>query len=132
MGDLTKLSRRERQIMEVIYGRGEATVLQVQSGLEDAPSGMALRRMLSILEEKGQVKRRKTGRKYVYSPKQSRKRVGSKAFRHILKTFFSGSVEEALAAHLGERQTDLTDEQLERMIQLIEAARNKKEGEPKS
>ena len=80
MGDLTKLSRRERQIMEVIYGRGEATVLQVQSGLEDAPSGMALRRMLSILEEKGYVKRRKEGREFVYMPVQARRKRRSEAW----------------------------------------------------
>ena len=127
-----ELSRRERQIMDVLYARGEADVQEIIADLPDAPGDMGMRKLLSILEEKGQVKRRKTGRKFVYAPKQSRKRVGSKAFRHILKTFFSGSVEEALAAHLGERQTDLTDEQLQRMIQLIEAARNKKEGDPTS
>lgn len=127
-----ELSRRERQIMDALYARGEADVQEILEDLPDAPGDMGMRKLLSILEEKGQVKRRKIGRKFVYAPKQSRKRVGSKAFRHLLNTFFSGSVEEALAAHLGERQTDLTDEQMQRMIELIETARNKKEGEETS
>jgi BlaI family penicillinase repressor len=127
-----ELSRRERQIMNALYARGEADVQEIMEDLPDAPGDMGMRKLLSILEEKGQVKRRKIGRKFIYAPKQSRKRVGSKAFRHLLNTFFSGSVEEALAAHLGERQTDLTDEQLQRMIELIETARNKKEGEETS
>ena len=127
-----ELSRRERQIMNALYARGEADVQEIMEDLPDAPGDMGMRKLLSILEEKGQVKRRKIGRKFIYAPKQNRKRVGSKAFRHLLNTFFSGSVEEALAAHLGERQTDLTDEQLQRMIELIETARNKKEGEETS
>lgn len=118
--------------MNALYARGEADVQEIMEDLPDAPGDMGMRKLLSILEEKGQVKRRKIGRKFIYAPKQSRKRVGSKAFRHLLNTFFSGSVEEALAAHLGERQTDLTDEQLQRMIELIETARNKKEGEETS
>ena len=119
-----ELSRRERQIMDVLYARGEADVQEILSGLPDAPGDMGMRKLLSILEDKGQVKRRKVGRKFLYSPKESRKRAGSKAFKHLINTFFSGSVEEALAAHLGERQSDISDEQLQRMIQLIEQARN--------
>ena len=127
-----ELSRRERQIMDVLYAREEADVQEIIENVPDAPGDMGMRKLLRILEDKGQVKRRKTGRKFVYAPKHRRKRVGSKAFRHLLNTFFSGSVEEALAAHLGERETDFTDEQLRRMIQLIENARNKQEGENRS
>ncbi|MCB1096004.1 MAG: BlaI/MecI/CopY family transcriptional regulator [Verrucomicrobiae bacterium] len=127
-----ELSRRERQIMDVLYARGEADVQEVMSELPDAPGDMGMRKLLSILEEKGQVKRRKSGRKFVYAPRKNRRRVGTQAFRHLLKTFFSGSVDEALAAHLGERETNLTDEQLERMSRLIEEARSKKEGDQTS
>ena len=117
--------------MDVLYARGEADVMEILDGVPDPPGDMGMRKLLSILEAKGQVKRRKAGRKFVYSPRQSRVRVGSKAFRHILETFFSGSVEEALAAHLGERETDLTDGQMRRLIQLIEEARSGKKGAQK-
>ena len=114
--------------MDVLYARGEADVQEIMEALPDAPGDMGMRKLLSILEEKGQVKRRKTGRKNIYAPKQSKKRVGTRAFKHLLNTFFSGSVEDALAAHLGERETDLTDEQLQRMIELIENAKTKEKG----
>lgn len=125
MGDLTKLSRRERQIMVVIYGRGEATVLQVQAGLEDAPSGMALRRMLSILEEKGYVKRRKEGREFVYIPVEARAKAGKTALQGVLDTFFEGAVDEALATHLAKPGVKLSVDQAERIRRLIEAAEDK-------
>lgn len=125
MGDLTKLSRREREMMEVIYGRGEATVLQVQAGLADAPSGMALRRMLSILEEKGYVRRRKEGREFVYMPVQARAKAGKSALQRVLDTFFEGAVDEALATHLARPGVKLSAAQVERMRRLIEEAEGK-------
>jgi len=118
-----KLSRRERQIMDVLYAKGGATVMEVCRELPDPPTDMAIRRLMHILEEKGHVKRHKRGREYVYVPKQSKKRAGTNAFQHVLDTFFEGAVDEALASHLAKKETSLSDEQLERMIQLIEQAR---------
>lgn len=125
MHDPALLSRRERQIMDIIYAVGEATVRQVQAKLPDPPTDMAVRRMLQILEEKGQVQRRAEGREVVYLPAQSKARAGLSALQHVLDTFFSGAVDEALAAHLASKEA-ASPEQLARMRKLIEQAR--KEG----
>jgi predicted transcriptional regulator len=125
MHDPSQLSRRERQIMDIIYAAGEATVRQVQAGLPDPPTHMAVRRMLQILEEKGQLRRRPKGREVVYLSAQSKARAGLSALQHVLDTFFSGSVDEALAAHLASKAA-ASPEQLARMRKLIERAR--KEG----
>ena len=121
----TKLSRRERQIMDILFASEQATVLEVQERLPDPPTPMAIRRMLQILEEKSQVRRRKEGRGFVYMPKQARSRAGSNALSHVIETFFGGSMEDALAAHLGKSNRDYSGEELERMRQLIEDARKK-------
>jgi predicted transcriptional regulator len=125
MHDPSQLSRRERQIMDLIYMAGEATVRQVQAKLPDPPTDMAVRRMLQILEEKGHLRRRPEGREVVYLPAQSKARAGVKALQHVLDTFFSGAVDEALAAHLASNEA-AAPEQLARMRKLIEQAR--KEG----
>lgn len=121
------LSRRERQIMDILFNLTESDVSAIQSALPNAPGGMAIRKMLSILEAKGQVSRRKEGRKFLYRPSQSPKRAGNQAFHHLLTTFFGGSVEQALATHLQDPNTELTSEQCGRIIDMIESAR-----EPKS
>lgn len=125
MGKPPALSRREREIMDILYAKGEASVTDVQEGLDDAPTGMAIRRLLSIMEEKGHVRRTKDGRKHLYRPARAKKKVGMEALRHVLDTFFEGSVDDALALHLTEGDTDVTDEQLRRMKRLIEEARKK-------
>src|SRR3954467_5418425 len=122
MSDPTHLSRPERQIMDLIFARGEATVRQIQSGLPNPPTDMAVRRMLHILEEKKHLRRRMEGREVVYLPAQSKARAGMNALRHVLDTFFGGAVDEALAAHLGSRE-NVTAEQLSRMRKLIDEAR---------
>mgnify|MGYP002641907466 CR=1 FL=1 len=84
-------SRRERQIMDAIFELGEATVNQVVSAIPDAPTAMAVRRMMHILEEKGHLKRRENGREVIYSPKESKEKAGRGAFEKVLETFFGGS-----------------------------------------
>lgn len=123
MSDPTKLSRRERQIMDILYANEEATVLEIREKLPDPPTPMAIRRMLQILEEKAQVSRRKVGREFVYAPKQARNRAGNMALTHVIETFFGGSIEDALAAHLGRAKRSYSDEELARMSRLIEEAR---------
>ncbi len=120
-----RLSRRERQIMDSLYARDRATVNEVRSDLPDPPTDKAVRRMLEILEEKGIVTRRKRGREYVYRPTQSKKRAGQKALRHLLDTYFEGALDQAFAIHLGASGSDVSDETLERIIQLIQQARKK-------
>lgn len=127
MSDTTNLSRRERQIMNVLHAEGSATVAAVQAKLPDPPTDMAVRRLMHILEEKGHVKRlRKEGREVIYAPAQSKARAGLNALKQVLDTFFGGAVDEALAAHLTRKDAALTDEQAARMQKLIDEA--KKEG----
>ena len=126
MPDTGTLSRRERQIMDAVYALGEATVNQIVEAIPDAPTAMAVRRMMHILEEKGHLKRRKSGREVIYAPRQSKGKAGRSALENVLETFFGGSLEEALAAHLYSRKDGVTSEESERLISLIEQA--KKEG----
>ncbi|MEM7477541.1 MAG: BlaI/MecI/CopY family transcriptional regulator [Planctomycetota bacterium] len=126
MSDTSKLSRRERQIMDAIYSLGEATVNQVVGSMPDAPTAMAVRRMMHILEDKGFLKRRKNGREVIYAPRQSRGKAGRSALQNVIETFFGGSLEEALAAHLHSKRDGISQEEHERLIHLIEQA--KKEG----
>ena len=126
MSDASKLTRRERQIMDIIFARGEATVNRIAAALPDPPTPMAVRRMLHILEEKGHLRRREEGREIVYSPKQSKEKAGRTAFDRVLETFFGGSLEEALSAHLVSRKDGVSPEERDRLVTLIEQAR--KEG----
>jgi predicted transcriptional regulator len=125
MSDTSKLTRRERQIMDVLFARSEGTVNQIAESLPDPPTPMAVRRMMHILEEKGHVKRRE-GREVVYMPKQSKEKAGRSAFERVLETFFGGSLEEALSSHLLSRKDGVSTEERARLVQLIE--QTKKEG----
>ena len=109
--------------MDILYARNEATVNQVCEALPDPPTPMAVRRMLHILEEKGHLKRREEGREVVYAPRQARGKAGRNAFDRVLDTFFDGSLEEALAAHLLSRKSKVTSEERDRLVNLIEQAR---------
>src|SRR5436189_5779199 len=118
----TELSRRERQIMDILYRQHEATVNQVCDALPDPPTPMAVRRMMHILEEKGHLKRREEGREVVYAPRETRDKAGRNAFERVLETFFGGSLEEALAAHLHSRKDQLSADERGRLIALIQQA----------
>ncbi len=126
MAKKSEFSRRERQIMDAVFELGEATVNQVVEAIPDAPTAMAVRRMMHILEEKGHLKRRENGREMIYSPRESKKKAGRGAFQRVLETFFGGSLEEALAAHLHSRRDAIGADERTRLIELIEQAR--KEG----
>ena len=117
-----ELSRRERQIMDAVFALGEATVNQVVEVIPSPPTAMAVRRMMHILEEKGHLKRREGGREVIYSPRQTKHKAGRKAFEQVLETFFGGSLEDALAAHLHSRKDRVSAEERERLIQLIQQA----------
>ena len=111
------LSRRERQIVDILYAQGRATAAEVQAALPDPPSYSAVRAMLRILEEKGHVRHEQDG------PTVGRDRAKKTALRHVLQTFFNGSTEQALSALLDESDTRLTDHELDRLAQLIDRAR---------
>ena len=126
MPDHSKLTRRERQIMDVLFARTEATVNQIVETLPDPPTPMAVRRMMHILEEKGHLRRREQGREIVYAPRESKDKAGRSAFERVLATFFGGSLEEALSAHLLARKDGVSREERDRLVKLIEQTR--KEG----
>ena len=126
MADALHLSRRERQIMEILFARSEATVTQVTHELPDPPTPMAVRRLLHILVEKGHVKRRLQGREVVYAPRYAKQKAGTSALQRVLATFFGGSIEEALAAHFFSRKEKISEEERLRLIQLIEKSRGRK------
>jgi predicted transcriptional regulator len=119
-----QLSRRERQIVDILYARGGATARDVRDALDDPPTEQAVRRLLQILEEKGHVRRKKVGRENLYVPKLSKKRAGVLALQHTLDTFFSSVLEDALAAHFARRETELSDEEADRLVSLIQQARS--------
>ena len=120
------LSRRERQIMEIIYRKGDASVADVLRAMSDPPSYSAVRAIMNILEEKGQLKHREAGRKYIYSPRLTPEKARQSALQNILHTFFEGSVEQAVASLLDVHGDKLSDKDLKRLSILIERAR--KEG----
>jgi predicted transcriptional regulator len=120
------LSRRERQILEIIYLRGRASAAEIRGGMSNAPGYSAVRAMLRILEEKGHVKHQAEGLKYVYAPVIARDRAKRSAMKHLLDTFFNDAPEQAVATLLDVSSRSLKPEELDRMAEMIEKAR--KEG----
>jgi predicted transcriptional regulator len=118
------LSRRERQIMDVLYQKGKATALEVQESLPDPPSYSAVRALLRILEDKGHIRHEQDGPRYVFTPKLPRDKARRSAIRHMMETFFEGSPEQAVAALLDVSSSKLSQEELDRLAQLIENARS--------
>jgi BlaI family transcriptional regulator, penicillinase repressor len=117
------LSRRERQIVDILYAHGRATAADVQAALPDPPSYSAVRAMLRILEDKGHVRHEQDGPRYVYLPTVGRDNAKRSALRHMLQTFFDGSTEQAISALLDDSSTRLSDRELDRLARMIEQAR---------
>ncbi len=117
------LSRRERQILDILYQRGQATAADVQNALPEPPSYSAVRALLRILEDKGHVRHQQDGPRYVYLPTVARENAKRSALHHVLRTFFDGSAEQAISALLDESSTKLSPAELERLARLIEDAR---------
>jgi len=117
------LGRRERQIVDAVYRLGRASASEVQAQLPDPPSYSAVRAMLRILEEKGHLRHESEGPRYVYIPTVPRDRARRSALRHVVDTFFSGSVEQAVAALLESSDARLRREELERLSERISRAR---------
>jgi len=126
MSTLGGLSRRERQIMEILYQRGKASASEVREAMDDAPGYSAVRALLRVLEDKGHVKHQAEGLRYVYVPTVARDKAKRAAVKHVLDTFFKGSPEQVVAALLDVSSPALTRGELDRMAEMIEQA--KKEG----
>jgi BlaI family transcriptional regulator, penicillinase repressor len=120
------LSRRERQIMDILYRRGKATAGEVRDELPGDPSYSTVRSQLRVLEEKGHVRHEEQGLRYIYVPAVPRRAARRSALRHVVDTFFDGSAEKTVAALLGGETARLTDDELDRISELI--ARARKEG----
>jgi predicted transcriptional regulator len=121
-----ELSRRERQIMDIVYRRGSATATEVRESLPDPPSYSAVRAMLRILEEKGHLRHEQDGPRYVFHATLSVESARRSALRRMLQTFFDNSLEEAVATLLDVESSNVTEAELERLARMIDQAR--KEG----
>jgi predicted transcriptional regulator len=123
---LLQLSRRERQIIDILYRLGRASAAEIHAALPDPPSYTAIRTHLTLLEEKKHVKHESDGTRFIYSPVVSREEMGEQAIEGVLRTFFNDSVDLVITALIKRRQTQLSAEQIERLEQMIGQAR--KEG----
>src|SRR5262252_6271646 len=121
-----RLTRREREIMDILYRRGRATAQEVLDDIPDPPSYSAVRALLRLLEERGHVKHAQEGQRYVYAPAVARGDARRSALAHVVKTFFAGSVEQAVATLVESSRSKLSRDELDRLSDLIERA--KKEG----
>ncbi|RYZ84484.1 MAG: BlaI/MecI/CopY family transcriptional regulator [Proteobacteria bacterium] len=121
-----QLSSRERQIMDIVYGAGPVTVAQVREGLPDAPGYSAVRAMMRTLETKGHLRHEDDGTRYVYLSVRPRGQAATSTLQKVVQTFFGGSIERTVATLLSSAETQLSAEELERISQLVEAA--KKDG----
>jgi predicted transcriptional regulator len=119
-------SRREREIMEALYKLGKATAAQILEQIPDPPTYTAIRTQLSILEKKGHVRHTSDGTRYIYEPLVGREQMGRRAIDTLLTTFFDNSVERAVAALITRKDSEISNDELERLQMLIEKA--KKEG----
>jgi predicted transcriptional regulator len=119
------LSRRERQIMDVLFARGRATAAEVGEGMRDAPSNSALRTLLRVLEDKGHVQHEEVGRVYFYSPTIGLETARRSAVRHLVETFFAGSMEDVVSTMLKLRRNRLEPGEAERIARMIEEAARK-------
>jgi predicted transcriptional regulator len=125
MNEQAKFSRREREIMDIIYARGQASATELAEAIADHPSRDSLRTLLRILEERGHVKHFKKGREFVYQPSRPVHKIAQSSLQRLLGTFFSGSIQQAVAAHLADPASNVTEDELKRLAQLIRQARGK-------
>ena len=123
---VSTLSRRERQIMDILYQRGKSSASEVREAMADAPGYSAVRAMLRVLEDKGHVKHRSEGLRYVYLPMVAHEKARRSAVKHLVDTFFSDAPEDVVAALLDVSSQRVTREELDRMSEMIERA--KREG----
>jgi BlaI family penicillinase repressor len=120
---LTALTRRERHIMDILFRRGRATAEEVMREMSGSPSYSTVRTQLRVLEEKGHVRHETQGRRFVYMPAVRRQAARKSALRHVVDTFFGGSVEKVVAALVGGEAARISEEELDRIVDLVARAR---------
>lgn len=123
----TQLSRREREVMDIIFARSEATLSQILEDMESPPTRPALRSILTILEGKGHLTHRQDGgREFIYQPVHSREEVGQSTLSRVIGTFFGGSLTQAMAAYLSHPQTQLSADEIAELRRFLDEAKNKR------
>jgi predicted transcriptional regulator len=122
-----ELSRREREILDILYSSGKATAWEVKEAMKDPPTYSGVRGMLRVLEEKGHVKHENEGLKYVYTPVVNPEKAKRSAIKHLIETFFRDSPEQVVAALLDVSSKRLTRKELDRMTEMIEEAKKKED-----
>lgn len=118
-----QLTRREQQIMEVLYRLGEGTANEIVEELPDQPANATVRTLLRIMEEKGAVKHKQDGKRFIYRPAVAKKSAAASALKKVLEVFFKGSVEDALATHLADPKNKLSADDLDALRKLIDEHR---------
>ncbi len=121
------LSRRERQIMDILFERGSAAASEIHQALPDPPSYSAVRAALSVLEKKGHIRHELQGLRYVWTPRVPRENARRTALRHLVKTFFDGSVEQTVSALLDEASVKLDHSEMERLREMIAKAEGERQ-----
>lgn len=124
--ELLRLSRREREIMDIVYAKGELSAADVQEAMQDPPSYSAIRTHLRILEEKGHLKHREDGQRYLYAPTRPVAKASRSMLRKVLDTFFEGSLANAVAAMVDTRDGKLDEAELTRLEEILRQARTPK------
>ena len=124
-GEVDSMSRRERQIMDVLVRKNEATAREVREEMADAPSYSTVRKLLSVLEEKGHVKHTEAGVTYIYTSARPRSEMATSALRRMRDTFYEGSVEQVVSGLLSMKDTEIKPEELNRIAKMIADAKKK-------
>ena len=119
---MSDFSRRERQILDILFEAEEATAAQIRESMDDPPTDATVRTLLRVLLEKEAVTYRKEGKRFVYRPRKRKAAAGKSALKRVLNVFYGGSIKEAFAAHLMDPKTKLDEETIEELRALIEAA----------
>lgn len=119
---MSEFSRRERQILDILFELEEATATQIREAMPDPPSDATVRTILRILEEKDAATHRQDGKKYIYRPRKRKATAGKSAMKRVLDVFYGGSLKDALAAHLADPKTKLDEETIDGLRDLIEEA----------
>lgn len=122
------VTRRERQILDLIYRKGTATAADIHAALPDAPTYTAVRGLLRVMVRKGLVRFEREGRRYVYAPSTPRPAAGAATIRHVVKTFFEGSPSAAMTALIGSEDGPISDEELKRLDELVMQMRKRRGG----
>ena len=125
---MSDFSRRERQILDILFEAEEATAAQIREAMDDAPADATVRTLLRVLLEKEAVTYRKDGKRFVYRPRKRKSTAGKSALKRVLNVFYGGSIKDALAAHLTDPRTELDEETISELRALIDSAQKKTPG----